>query len=252
MATDEAPDGAAALTEDALLGGRVSLTQPARGYRAAIDPVLLAASLPESGGHAVDLGCGAGAALLCAAVRLPALRLTGVERDPALAALAAANAQRSGVAGRVSVVEADVVALPPALRESADAVLMNPPYLEAARSDPSPVPLRAAAGVEGAAGLADWIAAALGCLVPGGRLHAIHRADRLDGLLAALAGRAGAIVVVPLWPRAGVAAKRVIVTARKGVRTPLRLAPGLVLHREDGRFTDAAEAILRDAGSLAT
>jgi tRNA1(Val) A37 N6-methylase TrmN6 len=78
----------------------------------------------------------------------------------------------------------------------------------------------------------------------------IHRADRLDEVLAGLAGRAGAVVVIPLWPKAGEAAKRVVVQARRGARTPLRLAPGVVLHQADGSATPAAQALLRDGQAL--
>ncbi|HSP26411.1 MAG TPA: hypothetical protein VLQ65_14675, partial [Saliniramus sp.] len=55
------------------------------------------------------------------------------------------------------------------------------------------------------------------------------------------------IVVRPVHPRAGADASRVIVTAIKGGRSPLRVAASLVLHGEDGRFTDAAEALHRGA-----
>ena len=79
----------------------------------------------------------------------------------------------------------------------------------------------------------------------------VQRADRLADLLGALEGRAGEIVVFPLWPRAGMPAKRILVRARKGVRTPLVLAAGLVLHETDGRFTPQTEAILRDGQALA-
>ncbi len=93
--------------------------------------------------------------------------------------------------------------------------------------------------------MAQWIAAGLAALRAKGRITLIQRADRLGDVLAALAGPAGEVVVAPVWPKAGRPAKRVVVTARKGVATPLALAPGLVLHTEEGGFTPQAEAILR-------
>src|SRR2546430_5584269 len=48
----------------------------------------------------------------------------------------------------------------------------------------------------------------------------IHRADRLEALLALLAGKAGEIALYPLWPGAGKPAKRIILRARKGVASP--------------------------------
>jgi len=239
-----------ATTDDALLGGRVWLRQPRDGYRAAVDPVLLAAAVAaRPGERLLELGCGAGAVFVCLTARLPGLAVVAVERDPVMAALARGNAAGNGVAARVTVVEADLAALPPGWEEGGfDQVAANPPFLPAGRADPSPHPGRSAAGVEAGADLAAWIDRAHACLKPKGRLTLIHRADRLADLLAALAPRFGGIVVFPLWPKPGRSAARVIVAARKGVRTPLRLAAGLVLHEADGGYTKAADAALRGAG----
>lgn len=240
------------VTEDALLGGRVMFRQPAVGYRVAIDPVLLAAAIPaELRGRVADLGCGVGAASLCLAARLPHVEIVGIERHPAMAALARANAAANGFESRLSVRTADIRALPAdCAAESFDAVIANPPYLEAHRANPVGQPGKAAATIEDGAGLEDWVDVALTVARRKAVLTFIQRADRLDALLAALRDRAGDIVVFPLWPKANVPAKRVIVHARKAVRSPLTLAPGLVLHGEDGRYTAAAEAVLRDGAGL--
>ena len=129
-------------------------------------------------------------------------------------------------------------------------VLCNPPQLSAGRARPAVDPGRELANREGAARLDDWVTTALAMLRPKGSVAFIHRADRLDDLLAALSGRAGELVVFPLWPGMDRPAKRVIVRARKDAATPLRLAPGLVLHRVDGSFTPAAAAVLREAAAL--
>lgn len=231
--------------EDALLGGRVRFAQPARGYRAAIDPVLLAAAAGTPR-RALDLGCGAGAALLCLLARVPGVHALGVERDPALAALARANLAANGFEDRARIATGDLSALG---EGGFDLVLANPPYLEAARAAPSPDPMKRAADVEGDAKLADWVAAAIRAATPKGHVLFVQRADRLADLLAAL-GKLGEIVVFPLWPRAGAAAKRVLVRARVGSRAPLALAAGMVLHEADGKYTARAEAILRDGGEL--
>ena len=85
---------------------------------------------------------------------------------------------------------------------------------------------------------------------PKGSVSLVHRADRLDSLLPLVAAQGGEIVVFPLWPKAGAPARRVLVRARKGVATPLRLAPGLVLHADDGTWTAAAAAVLRAGTAL--
>lgn len=234
-------------TEDLLLDGRVRLVQPKTGYRAAVDPVLLAAWVPaRAGERVVDLGCGAGAVFACLAGRVPGVEVIGVERDPAMADLARRTLAANGIAGRIET--ADLTALPATWEAGRiDHVAANPPYLPADRADPSPDAGRAAAGVEAGSDLADWIAVARRCLRHKGTVTLVHRADRLDDILTALARGFGSVVVFPLFPKAGRDAGRVLVRAVRGGRAPLRLASGLVLHAEDGAYTDPADAVLRGA-----
>jgi tRNA1(Val) A37 N6-methylase TrmN6 len=241
---------------DRFLGGRLSLLQPVEGYRAAMDPVLLAAAVPAlARGRVLDLGCGIGTALFCYGARVPGPDLAGLEIDPAMADLARRNAAENGFAERCTIRTGDVAAPPAAFAAgSFDQVFANPPYLEAESGSPSPLPGRARANVEGTADLKTWVAAALRLVRPKGGLSFIHRADRIDRLIALLAGKAGEITVIPLWPRAGEPAKRAIIRARKGVRGGAVLHPGLVLHgpadAADARYTPEAAAILRDGAPL--
>jgi tRNA1(Val) A37 N6-methylase TrmN6 len=241
-----------ATSDDTLLGGRVKLRQPVEGYRVAIDPVLLAAAVPaREQDRVLDIGCGTGAASLCLAARVPGCRVVGLERDPDVARLAAENIARNDFTARLSVVEGDLLAPPATLAPgSFMQVMANPPFLEAARASASPVAARAAAAVESEAALADWIDFALAMLRDKGTLTLIHRADRLGDLLAALNGRAGGVIVFPLWPGEGKPAKRILLQAKKGSAAPLTVAQGLVLHRADGRNSEAAEAILRHGAAL--
>ncbi|MDH5411211.1 MAG: methyltransferase [Alphaproteobacteria bacterium] len=236
---------------DSLLGGQVGLYQPEGGYRVAVDPVLLAASVPlASTGRLLDIGTGAGAAALCFAHRAPGSRVTGLELQPGMAALARRNVELNDMQDRISILEGDLLRPPGELQGGFDHVIANPPYLPAERADPPPDASKAAANVEGEAVLADWIDFAIRMVKPKGAITFIHRADRLSELLALLDGRAGGIVVFPLWPKPGREAKRVIVRARPGVKTPLRLSAGLVLHREDGEYSKEALSILRDGEAL--
>lgn len=245
-------DAASGLTRDRLLGGRVVLDQPAGGLRATTDAVLLAAAVtagPEE--RVLDLGCGAGAATLCLAARLPGCRIVGLEADPALAAQARANAVLNGMDGRVTIVAGVIpTAEAPELGDPFDHVMTNPPYLPADRGRTSDA-ARGGAKIE-SVDLATWLAYGLARLRPKGAITVVHRADRLDDLLAAFAGAAGDIAILPLWPDAEGTkpARRVLVSARKGVKTPLRLLPGLALHGPDGAYTPAADAILRDGEAI--
>ncbi|MBP2228024.1 tRNA1(Val) A37 N6-methylase TrmN6 [Azospirillum agricola] len=246
-ANDPADDPA-----DFLLGGRVRLLQPEGGYRAAIDPVFLAAvTAARPGERVLDAGTGTGAAALCLAARVPETAVVGLEQRADAAGFARRNAALNGLEGRVAIVEGDLLAPPEILGPgSFDRVMMNPPYLRADAASRPPDAWKAAANVEGNARLPDWLRFADAMLKPRGAVTLVHRADRLDDILEALRPRFGALVVVPLWPKAGQEARRVLVAARKGLRSPARLTAGVVIHEADGRYTAAAERILRDAAAL--
>ncbi len=239
-------------TADRLLGGRVLLRQPEKGYRVAIDTVLLAAAVPAVADRVLDLGCGVGAAALCYARRVPGAHVVGIDKDAELVRLAIRNAAENELGDRTQFLCGDV-------REAVNRlgggnfahVMFNPPFMSPERGGAPLHPTKAEAAVEGAAGLGVWIDAALRLVAAKGSVTFIHRADRLDEILALLHGRAGGIVVFPLWPYPGKAAKRVLVRARRGVKTPTRLAAGLVLHREGGGYTEAAEEVLRRGAALA-
>lgn len=221
-----------ALTRDAFLGGLLQLWQPKTGYRAGIDPILLAASVPAQAGESVlDLGCGAGAAGLCLWARVPGVSVTGLELQPAYAALARANARDNGAA--FEVVEGDVAGGGKALGgRNFHHVIANPPYYRAGAHTAAADPGRSTALGERVP-LELWIDTAARRLRPKGWLHVIQRADRLPDLLAACTGRLGSPEVLPVSARPGRAPELVLLRARKGGRAAFRLHAPLVLHLDD-------------------
>jgi len=239
-------------TEDRLLGGRVRVRQPADGFRAAIDPVLLAAAVAAEPHQLVlDVGCGSGAAMLCLAARVPDCRVVGLEMQRDLVRLAGDNAILNAMEARVSVMIGDLLHPPPRLSPgSFDHVMANPPFIQRGGGTPAPLRAKADATIEGDADLAAWVRFSLAMVRSKGTVTFIHRADRIDALLAQIAGRGGEVVVFPLWAGQGRDASRVLVRARKQIAAPARIASGLVLHEADGRFTTAAEAILREGRGL--
>jgi tRNA1(Val) A37 N6-methylase TrmN6 len=250
------PPGAgvpSSLTEDGFLGGRLSILQPEKGYRAGIDAVFLAAAIPCSPGDALfEAGIGAGVAALCIAARVPQLHITGMEVASRYALLAEENAKRNNQAKALRVIHADVKE---ALRRdlthlpvhgSFAHAYANPPYFEDGKSTVSPIALRAVAHTFGPEDLDLWAKVLHTMLASRGTCTVIYRADALGKLLEAMESRFGDIRIAPLYVREGAAASRIVVQGIKGSRAPTQLLPGLMLHGPDNQFTRDAEAILRD------
>ena len=246
---------ASQFTEDAFLGGRLRLRQPKSGHRAGHDALLLAAATPaRPGDRVVDLGAGVGAAGLALARRVEGLKLVLVEIDSALADHARGNAAANAISADVVVLDvtSDAAAFAAAglAPDSFDVVLMNPPFNDSLRHRASPDQARVSAHVATAATLESWVHASRRILKSGGALSLIWRADGLADVLAALDKDFGAIAVLPVHPKPGAAAIRVLVRATKGNRSPLALLPGFLLADADGKPTAAAEAVLRAAEAL--
>lgn len=238
------------ITTDGFLGGKVRVVQPATGYRAGLDAVLLAASLQApAGARLAEAGCGAGAAMLCAAHRLGDAHVTGFERDAAMAQLARRGVIANGFGERVEVVEADIAARPTDLENVFDQSFSNPPFFE-------PDTIRKPAADKTGAFLAEtplkaWILFLLHVTAPGGRITLVHRAAALADLLELLNPRSGEIEVLPVRPSPGAPARRVLVRARKGLRRgPVTLYDGVALHESAGGPSDPRAADMLAGGAL--
>jgi tRNA1(Val) A37 N6-methylase TrmN6 len=243
---DKIPSTEMAVTEDALMGGRVRLLQPKHGYRVAVDAVLLAAAVDARPGEKVlDLGAGVGSVGLCLAARVPDCRITGIELQDALVALAERNAALNRLSDRVRTLRHDLAQPLPGDLGLFEHVAANPPYLPAAVADPSPDPIKALATVESSANLERWLDIATSAATS--TVTLVHRSDRLEEIVAGL-GRRGwtDLAILPLTP-----VPRVLVRARRSPGGQRRESPPFVLHRPEGGYTVAAEAVLRHAAPLA-
>jgi tRNA1(Val) A37 N6-methylase TrmN6 len=242
---------AAPVTEDHVLGGRVRLTQPAKGYRAGLDAALLAAACDaQPGERVIEAGCGVGAAMLAAAARRPDVSFTGIERDAGALALALRNIAANDLAARVAAVEGDVGERAPVPGGPYDAALCNPPFFDDPGALRAPHPAKRGAFLADG-GLSDWTAYLLRAVRDGGTVTLIHRADRLADLTALLGAKAGSLQIRPIHPFADAPASRVIIRAVRSGRAPLRLLPALILHERGGaKHAPQAEAILRGQAGL--
>ena len=256
-------------TDDAFLGGRLMLLQPKRGYRAGIDAVFLAATaaiMPGKPCRVLDIGAGVGTVGLCIAVRCPEAEIVLLEREPGLAALASDNCVRNGFDCRVTTIEAAIGATSAVLHAADlsiggfDHVLANPPYHIHGQGHEAPDALKAVSHAMPPGSLDDWARFMARMVKSGGTATMVHKADALPAVLAAFTRRFGDIRILPLHPRKGEPAVRILVQGTRGSRAPLTLLAGLLLHDdgaslEDGPtgragVTPAADAVLRQGAGL--
>ena len=235
-----------------VLNKKVRLLQPADGFRTSLDSVMLAAACPaKDGDRVLDLGCGVGGASFCLLHRVPECHVTGIDIQGLCIELANKNKLLNNNTIRCGFICGDVCGYNvenPA--ERFDHVICNPPYMEAGAHTQSPFEGKAVALGHEEASLQDWLDAGFRNLKSGGTFTIIHRADMTDKIILGLGKRFGAVEIIPLWPRQGEAAKRVIVRAIKDRKTPATLHAGLILHEVDGSYTKATENILRGGERL--
>lgn len=235
-------------TQDGLLNKRVTVEQPTKGFRIAIDTIFLAAAVPARAGQRVlDMGCGVGGALLCLAARVPGLSIDGIEVQPELAQLCQSNILRNQGGDCLRVIEHDVLTYTPP--HPYDHVMMNPPYHDAARHDGPDNPQKLRAHMIDNADMQAWIEKADQLAGDKGTITIIHRADRQDELVEMLSPRRPDIRIIPLLPKVGVEPKRIIIRAQKGGACVTICQP-LVLHQADGKYTTEADTVLRDVAAI--
>jgi tRNA1(Val) A37 N6-methylase TrmN6 len=242
-------------TEDAFLGGQLRLRQPKSGHRAGHDAMLLAAATAaRPGDRVVEFGAGVGAAGLALARRVAEIRLVLVEVDAALAGLAEGNAAANAIPAEVIVLdvtsEAAAFAAAGLAPDSADVVLMNPPFNDSARHRASPDKSRASAHVATAATLESWIHASRRILKSGGILTLIWRADGLAEVLAALDRGFGSLKILPVHGDPTMPANRVLIRAAKGGKAPAEIHPGLMLNEASTVPNKWLQEILAGKGTL--
>ncbi|WP_417450517.1 tRNA1(Val) (adenine(37)-N6)-methyltransferase [Kordiimonas sp.] len=243
-----APDEAVSI--DDFLGGSIKLIQPRDGYRVSMDTVMLAASVPaKPGDRIIEGGVGSAGAALCLAKRVPGAMVYGIDIQDDMLRYAERNIAYNNLGKQVTVAKGCITDLS-GLEAEYDHVMVNPPYLADGKAIRPPVANKGLAHMDSSAALKDWVRFCIYKVRNRGTVSIIYRADRVDEVIAHLYRRVGELKIMPLWPREGVPAKRVIIQGRKGVHGTASILPGLALHGEVARYTHEAEAILRDGAAL--
>lgn len=243
------------ITEDEFLGGKLLIKQPRNGYRAGVDPVLLAASVNAKPMQSVlELGCGVGVASLCLGRRVPDLQLTGIEIQSDLAQLAQENAAHNQLT--MDVVIGDLAVLPQGLKSSQfDHVIANPPYFDRLKTTPAPDPSRERSIGEQTP-LESWTSVAAKRVKPKGYVHFIFRSERLPELLNAFPKELGSLRILPFSARVGRASELLILRARKSGRAGFCLEAPIIMHKgtehtTDGEsYTDLINQVLRHGAQI--
>jgi len=243
----EADDG---VSIDDFLGGAIKLIQPRDGYRVSMDTVMLAACVPaQAGDRIVEGGVGSAGAALCLARRVPGAIVHGIDIQDDMLSFARRNIDYNKLGGQVSVEKGCITDLS-GPEATYDHVMVNPPYLADGKGIRPPDANKGLAHMDSSAALKDWVRFCIHKVKNRGTVSIIYRADRVDEVIAQLYRRVGEIKIMPLWPRLGVPAKRVIIQGRKGTHGTASILPGLALHGEVERYTKEAKAILWDGAAL--
>lgn len=240
-------------TNDYLLNLKVKIFQPVNGYRASTDAVLLSSLVDKLGPQdsVLDVGSGTGAVSLCLAHRFQqqAPQINGIEIQPELAQLSNFSSQENGFSSFLKYVNADINSAGlPFSNGSFSHVITNPPYAFA--DMPSPNPSKAKAHNLRPTDLTGWIRFCLKMLKPFGHFFMVNRAEALTETLSALNGRAGKMLVIPIYSKKGQNAKRILICAQKDSKAPLAISPGIIVHEADGTYSPEAHKILRDGLSI--
>lgn len=228
-------------TIDTLYADSIRLVQARDGYRYSLDPVLLADFVSLKGcRRGLDLGSGCGIIPILLARRSADLQLTGWERQGQMVERALRGVALSGMAGQISVVEADLRNFRElAAAGSFDLVVTNPPYRPTGEGRIAPDDERAAARHELAGGLSDFLAAASWCLKNGGRFAIVYLAERLGELLPGMSAVGiEAKRMRMVHPRSGDPARMVLIEGRKMASPGLLIESPLFVYRGGGGASD--------------
>jgi tRNA1Val (adenine37-N6)-methyltransferase len=241
--TKTSPESGDDETLDSFYHGQVRLIQKKMGYRFSVDAPLLADFIETRPGETLlELGAGNGVIFLLLS-RRPFLRITALEIQPGLAALARRNVLLNGLAGRIIVLEEDLKAYKPG--EAFDVVFSNPPYIRKKGGHLSLSAEKSAAKHEIHCDIFDIMQAASRALKRSGRCYIVYPAARRpDFDRAREAGGLKTRKFRLVHSRAGEAPRWLLAECDFSAVEPSELPP-LFVYGEGGAYTPEMERIFR-------
>lgn len=245
-AREDASQAAENETIEEIAGLRLS--QPRKGYRFGIDPILLTAFIqPRRRERVLDLGAGCGIIALLLAHRWSTLRLWGVELQADLARLAERNVRGNSLDDRCTILHGDAREFRTLFKEMFfQRIVSNPPFRTPRSGRISLQPGRALARQEIALTLDDLASAAAFLLGHGGILDFIHLPERLPEIFQVLSENG----LEPKGLRlvhsfSDSAPEMALISARRGGRRGLKVLPPLVIFHSPGNYTPEVADMLR-------
>ncbi len=238
---------------DEFLGGKLVIEQPKKGFRSGNDAILLGASITNGRGKLLELGAGVGVASLCALKNNDNLTATLIDNNPFMVELANKNIKNNNLQERAKSYEFDIANIKNLYQGKQkisinyyDYVLANPPYFVSENSTKSQKKERNNARLMKQGEIEKWVKFGAATLKQRGKIIFIFNTQNLISLLQALEKSFGNIIILPIVSRKNLAAKRVLISAIKGSRTPLELKSPLIIHKKQGgQYRKKIEKILR-------
>ena len=237
------------VSQDLFLDGQLSIFQPLNGYRAATDPVLLAAACPaKNGDEVMEFGCGVGTASFCIFRRVN-VSLTGLEIQENYASLAIKNGLINKIPIHVEI--GDFKKMPKNIKNrNFDQVILNPPYYKAGTPSTNQGRNQSLRVIPP---LSEWVSEGVKRLKPNGWITIINTPENLIEILISLSKSTGDIQIKPLTSNPNKIANRVIIRAKKSSKSITKIYPPLIIHVGEGKtkkFSPEAEEIFRNGSSL--
>ncbi len=238
------------VTKNNILNGFINLYQPKKGFRVGIDSILLASSV-SSYDNCLELGTGTGIVTLSLAKRFPLSKIIAIEKNKELIKIAKKNIILNNLKDlNIQMIYDDLKkdSFLADLNNTFDRVVMNPPYFNKENFLLSLNNNKMDSKYED--GIYLWFSAAYKKLKPKGYLNFIYRSEYLDMIMQYLNKDWGDIRIFPLWAKKGLPSKLIIVQAKKKSKSEVKLLSGLVLHNDDGTYTEDCNSILMNTSNI--
>lgn len=236
---------------DTLLNKKVQIIQFKDSVKASIDAILLSSIIDNYTANNIstvlDIGSGAGGISLCLAYKFPTLNITAIDIQKELIDLLNKSINLNNFKNINTVVDNILKPTSPIKKEVFDFVITNPPFYKGTVSKDN---IKATAHNE-QINLNDWITSSIKRLKVQGLFAIIHKTERIDDIIFSLkSNNMGRIEIFPILSKKTTNSKRIIVLSKKHSKSHSILHKPIIIHNNDGSYTNQAIQILENGQSI--